>query len=324
MHVVFRERQDNLLDPFIKRAASSPISEEWRGWNYHNDNLRPPFDDIKLPMYVVAGKYCPTSKDVYMSYIEKKKPAKTIPSIEGSIYHEFYADLIEDTKRYIYSTDLRKCDVQAYLSRKGSKSVESFVRQKDYVKKGIQDKVLREKDVTRIINNVLRFRKYETCLIAANVNMLLSQFSSINKDTLCSQSLPFVVEKKVDGSELGLSEQLSIDGVSIGKATIVTDMKTDRRMDFHRLTTTGYALALELETGRITDIGCVVYPQFPDRKVPVFGLDVHIVRDSLRRWFVEERNAKFHIVAERLEPPLAPLSVCRTCGFFRYCRPGEM
>jgi CRISPR-associated protein Csa1 len=322
MHVLFRESHDNLLEPYLRRAARTPITDDWRGWNYDSDNLCAPFEDIKLPMYVIAGKYCPTSRDVYLSYIEKKKPMKTLPMIEGSLYHEFYPALVEETKRYIYSVDLSRCDVQSHLMRKAPKFVEPFVRQKDYVKKGLAQGVLHEKDITRIAKNILKFWRYETSLIAANVNMLLSRFQSINKDTLCSKSLPFIVEDKVDGGKLGLSEQLSIDAVRTDKTAVVVDMKTGLKMDFHRLTTVGYALVLELETGKPVDIGCILYPKFIERTVPVFNSDVHVTMESLRRWFIEERNSKTAMIAEGLEPKVAE-NCPDSCGFLQYCRGGK-
>jgi len=64
--------QKQLLYQLLPTARDVGVSKELRGWNWHQPPLKPYFDDVKLPMYQISSKYCPTSRDIYLRNIEKK------------------------------------------------------------------------------------------------------------------------------------------------------------------------------------------------------------------------------------------------------------
>ena len=85
----------------------------------------------------------------------------------------------------------------------------------------------------------------------------------------------------------------------------VIDIKTGTPKSFHRLTTTGYALALENYYGRDSrfDIGCIFYVNFNEGSdVPIIDCDIYPITNAVRKEFIEERNTKIEIVAENKDP----------------------
>ncbi len=319
MHYVLNEGLEGVIEPSVKSVERNPISEEWRGWNYHNDNLRTEFDDVRLPIYAVAAGYCASGRDVYLRFVKHMKPALSQAMITGVLYHSILSEVMEYSRRYIFSKDLdSKFNIGQYLFFRGKEVVERLLKSDD-VKLGLKKGILKQKGIEETKSNLEKLWNYDSTLIQATVSFYISKHPFINKDTLSTRALPLVVEQKLDGSKLGLSSNLSTDAVHLPGKTVVIDVKTGRRQDFHRLTTTGYALVLESIEKRPIDIGVIVYPSFnKNRSVPNIEMDVHPIADKLRKEFVEERNKKLKIVAEKTDPLHEDgKEWCRGCAIFR-------
>jgi len=48
-----------LLKKLRPLSRSVGVTEELRGWSWDNSPLKP-YHDVKLPMYSICSKYCPT------------------------------------------------------------------------------------------------------------------------------------------------------------------------------------------------------------------------------------------------------------------------
>ncbi|MFN7170949.1 MAG: CRISPR-associated protein Cas4, partial [Candidatus Omnitrophota bacterium] len=76
------------------------------------------------------------------------------------------------------------------------------------------------------------------------------------------------------------------------------ELKTGKMSKYHKLATTGYALALESVLEHPVNVGCLVYLDFEDNiTTPLIKRDVHAIDESLRRWFIDERDKKMEILA---------------------------
>lgn len=303
MHYVFLEGLVGAIEPSVKSVERTPISEEWRGWNYHNDNLHTEFADVKLPIYAVAAKYCSSGRDAYLRFVKHLKPEISLAMIEGTLYHSVLSEIVEYSRKYIFMKDVdSKFNIAQYLFFRGKEVIDKILNTDD-VKKGLKNGLIKTKDLEEIKNNLEKLWNYEATLISASVSFYISKHPFINKDTLSTRALPIVVEQKLDGNKLGLSSNLSTDAVHLPGRTVVIDVKTGHKTDFHRLTTTGYALVLESIEQKPVDVGVIIYPTFSkNRSVPNIEMDVHPITDKLRKEFIEERNKKLKIVAEKIDP----------------------
>lgn len=319
MHYVLNEGLEGVIEPSVKSVERNPISEEWRGWNYYNQNLRTEVDDVKLPIYAVAAKYCSSGRDVYLRFVKRLRPEVSEAMIEGILYHSILSEIVENSRKYIFSRDLDgKFNIGQFLFFRGKEVIDRLLKGED-VRQGLKKGTMKQKDLVETKANLEKLWSYEATLIQATVSFYISKHPYINKDSLSTRAMPIVVEQKLDGSKLGLSSNLSADAVHLPGRTIVLDVKTGRKKDFHRLTTTGYALVLESIEKRPVDVGVITYPTFnKNRSVPSIEMDVHPISDKLRRQFIEERNKKLKIVAEKTDPLHEDgKEWCAGCALFR-------
>jgi CRISPR-associated protein Csa1 len=132
-------------------------------------------------------------------------------------------------------------------------------------------------------------------------NRLLSRGVGLSREWLATAIAPFIIDYTVNGRMLGLSESLRLDALS--SLNVVFDMKTGRPADYHRLALAGYALALEANLFQPVNVGCIVYLSFRDESpTPSLKMNVIAVDEITRLEFVEERDRKLRIVAERIDP----------------------
>ena len=99
---------------------------------------------------------------------------------------------------------------------------------------------------------------------------------------------------------------------------IICDMKTGAKMEFHRLSTTGYALVYESLYEIPVNIGCTVYLSFlKDHPTPHIEREFYLIDDELRQWFIEERDNKMEIVYYGKDPGKGKCS--KNCIYYSFC-----
>ncbi|MGB9880989.1 MAG: type I-A CRISPR-associated protein Cas4/Csa1, partial [Anaerolineae bacterium] len=155
-------------------------------------------------------------------------------------------------------------------------------------------------DREAIARNCAALVRFEADRVIARVQDIVSRQPHIGEDSLVALALPVVFEHRLDGSFLGLSRSLSTDAMLISEPMVV-DVKFGEPREFHRLTTTAYAMVMESVYEYPVDIGCLVYVSFAGGRVSVTR-DLHIIDDELRQQFIEERDTKMRIVFEEIDP----------------------
>jgi len=76
-----------LLHQLLPVAREVGVNKELRGWSWFQPPLKPYYEDVKLPMYTVTSKYCPTGRDVYLRSVEKIRPKPTANVALGKMFH---------------------------------------------------------------------------------------------------------------------------------------------------------------------------------------------------------------------------------------------
>lgn len=153
--------------------------------------------------------------------------------------------------------------------------------------------------------------------VVGRVQDVLARQPRVGTDSLVALALPVTVEQQLDGTLLGLSAHLAVDAL-MAFEPVLFDLKFDRRRDFHRLATAGYALVLESLHEYPVDVGCLVYVRFEGERV-LLERDLHLIDDELRQWFVEERDERMHMVTEEIDPG-KPDRCADDCPFLVECR----
>jgi CRISPR-associated protein Csa1 len=140
-----------------------------------------------------------------------------------------------------------------------------------------------------------------------------------SEQDLIASTVPFLIEHKISGELLGLSGLLSLDCYDYLHA-IMFDLKVSSEPeDWHRLAPVGYALVFESVHEVPIDICCVVYLNMINNRI-VVKKDLFFASDELRNWWIEERDRKLEIVAERKDPGKSDKDQCpKDCMYYQVC-----
>ncbi|MEW6233451.1 MAG: type I-A CRISPR-associated protein Cas4/Csa1 [Chloroflexota bacterium] len=303
MYFLSEEEKRLVLRRLLPQARETNVAPELRGWNWHQPPLSPVYE-TKLGIFEIAGKYCPSARDVYLRRVQGLKARPNRLMVEGGLLHRVVADMVIAVKRAIY---LEGVDCLGTLEGLGPPDVDES-----------ELGGLSGEQTADLMAKVKIIWQFERHRIIARVQEALARQPAIGPDALVALALPVTVEQKLDGSFLGLSSHLSADAFAFAEPMIV-DIKFGPRQPFHRLSTTGYALVMESIYEYPISLGCVVYPQFKDGHL-VMDRDFHNIDDELRQWFIDERDDRMRMVEEELDPGLAQ-ECYEECPYWQACHP---
>ena len=283
-----------LLKKLRPLSRSVGVTEELRGWSWDNSPLKP-YHDVKLPMYSICSKYCPTSRDVYLRHVLKKKGEMTYPVSLGSVTHA----AINEAYRQVRRRNFNPAFEEWYNAQKFETSMQGNLE----LIKQYADMVWKHV----LTNAESKFR-----------DAMSSQPYSTEEDMIAT-SAPFLIEHKISGELIGCSGILSVDCYDY-LHNIMFDVKTGikkEEVNSFKLYATGYALVFESIYEVPVDIGCTVFLNFKDDRLLV-ERDLFQISDDLRSWWIEERDKKAEMVYEEKDPGMAECE--RRCMHEAVCR----
>jgi len=275
-----------VLNKLLPQARKVGVSEDLRGWSWARSPMKPFHDNVQIPMYLACSKYCPTNRDVFLNKVKDIRGEITFPVSVGITTHQVVAHAFTE-----------------FLDGKERTFEEFWSENKDKVNYTGFDET---------------GRKYiETCAVQVwdmtqmNCKLQVSNRSAeqyyASKRYVLSTAVPFLIEHRLSGKLLGLSGLLAIDCYDY-MHSIIFDLKTMPSLSniesWHKLYTTGYALVLESIYEIPVDIGGLILIYFKDGKLTM-NRDLFFINDELRSWWLEERDAKLELIAERRDPGVA-------------------
>ncbi len=301
MYFLSEEEKRLVLRRLLPQARENEVHPDLRGWNWAQPPLAPVYE-AQLGLYEIAGQYCSTGRDVYLRRVEGLKAPPNALMVEGSVLHRVMTELILAAKRVVYIQGVGCLAALAELAQSDHGLLEGWD-----LSAGQRAELGRKLDI---------LWNFEYHRIVARVQEVLARQPYIGPDSLVALALPVTVEQRLDGAFLGLSSHLSADAFVFSEPMML-DIKFGDRRDFHRLTTTGYALVMESIYEFPINIGCVVYPTFREGRL-LLERDFHLVDDELRQWFIEERDERMRMVEEEIDPGVAG-ECYGECPYGRVC-----
>lgn len=249
----------------MRRAVESTgISEDLRGYTWDRPPVEP-INDVKIAVSDI-NEFCPTKRDVFVKYVPKEKPQVNRYMLRGLAYHRIIRETIFSIKKAIY---------QGFNS--GEEIIEMFFNDK------IPQDVCNELGIKQ--NDCPKLYRYIVIQTAAKVDEVVSKYPNAEAEEIAGLALPQFVERRVDGSLVGLSKFLSVD---VFTPQIVIDFKSGSERESHPLSLAGYALALEADDEVDVNFGFLTYITVGERVN--LNQKGFVISDELRREFIEVRD----------------------------------
>ena len=304
MYFLTDDERKFILRRLLPQARQDEVHTDLRGWNWDSPPLTPIYDS-PLALYEIAGRYCASRRDVFLRRVLGRTAPPNQAMVEGSILHRLVAEMILAAKRLIYTH--------------GAGSLDHLGQLQEFDLSLEGERCLSPEQCQALETRMRTLREFEYYRIAARVQDVLARQPHIGADALAALALPVTVEQRLDGRFLGLSSHLSADAFSLSEPMMV-DIKFDRKRDFHRLTTTGYAMVMESIYEYPVNIGCIVYAWFDKAQHLRIERDFHRIDDELRQWFIEERDELMRLVDEEIDPGMVD-DCYHTCPYHDVCYP---
>ncbi|MDI6903702.1 MAG: type I-A CRISPR-associated protein Cas4/Csa1 [Methanocellales archaeon] len=282
-----------LVNKLLPTSREVGISLELRGWSWSSAPLKPYYDDVKIPMYLACSKYCPNNRDVFLNRVQGKRGEINFNVSQGIGLHIAVGRVMGD-----------------FIEGKGVPFEDWWAE--NYTKISNKDWVEPMKK-----HASLAWEFALTNCKAALANKMSEQPYASDRDTMAT-ALPFLIEHKLNGELVGLSGLLSIDCYDY-LHNIVFDLKiADKQEEWHKLYPTGYAVVIESIYEIPVDVGCTVYLSFKDDRL-IVKRELFFINDDLRSWWLDERDQKLEIVAQRKDPGI-PSKCYEDCIYWKECR----
>ncbi|MFW6028824.1 MAG: type I-A CRISPR-associated protein Cas4/Csa1 [Halanaerobiales bacterium] len=299
MYFLNQEERLYLNKSLIPQSRNMYIDEDLRGWNWQRPPLEPIYD-MKLGVFEVANNYCFTNRDLFLRRVLEVRPDPNKAMIEGMVLHKTIMHFVTETKKILYSMDI-----------KGDMDFK-FLDLKDQVMR----EIIKKDESTILEGKIERLWDFEKQKVTFRLQEVLSRQPYIGIDALLYQVLPVVVEHKLNGSFLGLSSHLSTDALNFSEPMIV-DIKFGEKREFHKLSVTGYALVMEAIYSFPVNLGFVVYPKFKGNRI-LIERDIFIIDDELRQKFIEIRDEKMRMIYQEDDPGKHE-NCYKSCPFYGKC-----
>ncbi|MEM4972056.1 MAG: type I-A CRISPR-associated protein Cas4/Csa1 [Sulfolobales archaeon] len=270
--------------------SKDPVPEELRGWSYHTPPVKPRAY-LGLGVGEVAYRYCETRRDLYLRRVVGARGDSSKPALaNGASIHRIFSEASKAVRAL------------ALLGRDGPEIYEELSR-----KAGETASKICPEDSRQQCEKLYR---YLALMWSAEVSKAKITYGSQDAAGL----IPWISELRVDGTLVGLSDRLSID--ALAEPSIVIEIKTGQRRNFHRLALAGYALAIESSLEIPVDYGALIYINI-NGEIDI-SIETHYISPDLRKEFIDARDEAIDLILSGKDPGIAR-NCPETCPFLEIC-----
>ena len=313
MYFLSPEEHKYVTRKLLMEARRDEVHPDLRGWNWS----QPPLVSIhrsRLGISDIASLYCETGRDIYLKKVSKVGFRTNEAMIEGLLLHRIVSEVFTKAKIIIYKNP----SITSHDFIKELGEIEVIKEAKEW---GFEEhEVLSQKYslTPEMIEKANLLWDFERTRIAYRIDDIRSRYPYCEADSFVFLVLPVVVEQRRNGTFLGLSQNLAVDGYIFSQG-MVADIKFDPvERDFHKLTTTGYAMVMESLYEFPVDIGCIIYVRFKGQQINL-KREFHHISDELRQWFIEERDKKIRMIDNEIDPG-KPGECYKICPYLEMCK----
>jgi CRISPR-associated protein Csa1 len=278
------------------------ISEELRGWNWHNPPLLPAYT-TQINVSDLSFS-CQTGRLAFLRYKMKVKEQGDERLHFGSFIHKVISMATSTAKSLLYSSTMQN---GGELYEKMTKRMEDILSVR-----GLPESYIKA-------FKALWNRAALTYASSLDKVLELSKYLSI--DGLVSRVVPWICEFPLDGRLLGLNRAVRID--ALVPPTLIIEFKTRRPNRNVEVALAAYALIFECSYRIPVNHAVILYIEFaPDASSFKTYEKVLRIDDSLRLEFVEKRDLYASKAYLDVDPGL-PADCDPYCPYLGVCRDGR-
>lgn len=316
MFFVSRSDLDKRIRLMRRRLHELGISDDLRGWSWDRPPVEPPYDDLYVSVSELAGRYCEVLRDIYLRRVLKIPVPFNIKLFDGLVLHRTASEALTYVKKVLYSRGVMSgADLVEELLPKAGEVCEKALRAGLRLGRPSDE----ELEASRL--KALRLFRFLVIQAGSQLDLVLSKFPHAELDSVISQAVPPIVERRVDGSLIGLSKELAVDVYMPAYAII--DLKTGEIRPFHKYALAGYALALEADEEIEVNYGLIIYLRVrPDRPHVVVRIRSVLIDDAIRKEFLDIRDEAMRIISNGSDPGM-PARCPSYCPYWSVCHGGE-
>jgi CRISPR-associated protein Csa1 len=322
-YFVLRDVKENMIEK-LKSELGDPSRITIRGRKLDEVKLPSELSGRLLPVNLLANKFCPTNRDIFLNVVANIPGSPTWSSYKGRVIHKLCFKLAERAKGYILRRNIiQKIDILRYTRRIGRNLIRQLTSDMDREITRMTNRPSRtEKD--NFLKDLLKLVRMESEIASTFADYIIATNFDVQLSSEFNRMFSFQGEISLNATPLGFSRGARPDFVySRGNSTIVGDIKTGDVKPFHKLVVAAYALAYEYDTGVPINFGAILNIKFSNRRnVPIYkDTEIMVISDKYRQAFLALRDEKFEIVVNGVDPGLAPdESACTKCPYYSYCR----
>jgi CRISPR-associated protein Csa1 len=323
LYFALKDIKENTIKK-LQRELGDPSRISIRGEEMDKVKLPSELSGRLLPVHLLANKYCPTNRDIFLKVVRNVPQPSTWSSYQGRVVHELCFKIAESIRGYIVKRNIiQKINLLRYIQQCGRKAINELTSDIDQEIAEMANKPSNtEKE--EFLRNLSKLVRMESEIASTFVDYTIATNVDVHVDSEFQRIFPFQREISLNATPLGLSKGVKPDFVySRGDNVVVGDIKTGGVKEFHKLVLAAYALAYEYEERVPVNFGVILNINFSNkRNVPIFKeTEAIVISDKYRQAFLKLRDEKFEIVKTRKDPGLAPdESECADCPYFSYCR----
>jgi len=320
-YVAFRDIRENLYGK-LKRQLKDPEGIVARGWNIDEVKTPSELSGLRLPVNLLAYKYCPTNRDLYLNKVKGIRQPPTWPSYQGRLVHGLMLDILKSVRNYASRPhNIAKIDLLKYAQKRGRTLIENATINIDQetAKFKLRPSQAKKKE---FVNNLHRLVRMESEIVSAFVDYTIATNEDINLESEFSRIFAFQQEICLNAGPLGLTPSIKPDFIyKPGDMVIMGEIKTGELKEFHKIGVAAYAMAYEYEEEVPVNFGIILNVAFRNRNVPIYkGTEAFVISDEYRKAFLNLRDQKLNMLKDGIEPERVPdKGQCKDCPYIDCC-----
>jgi len=307
-----------LYDRNARSLRRTPSRISLRGYN-SKTWVPAELSHIKLAVYAIAYAPCPTSRDTFLSNVQRVQVPFTWDRYKGKVIDFIYKHVHKTCEEYMRGCSVRTFDLHDELISMADRLIDEAKNEYSDDHDAVTD-MPNQSEGSQFYDSLKKIIRFEAGLTATAIDFEIARNASASPRHIFSEHFDFNTDFPLNPQHQGFSSPATPDFIFRHK--VIGDIKSGPWKQFFEYTAIAYALAYEDDIGQDMDYGVILNVELPTRRrVPVhYEVKIEHLDDRKRERFVALRNRKLEIINSKQDPGKPARDKCAPdCPFLSHC-----